>query len=294
MTSQIVEFLTPENVFLTGLQLGNPRSETCYIFIHGLGGNVFSNRGLADLLMDETSSVFPFSNRGHDLISRIKKIDKRKKKGTVSFIGGAAHEVFSECVDDIEGAVQFAKSQGAKHVILVGHSTGSQKAIYYLSKKDNQRKIHSVILLSALSDFAVTMSHTTVEDYKSLLKISEALVMQGSEHTLLPASIWPALADAQRFLSLTTPTSEEEIFSYYDPDKKSIFSNITLPLLVVFGDDDEYRDRPVKQIVEWFDTHQNSSDYSSEIVSDGTHGFDGIEKEVARIIKNFYDSSKSA
>ncbi len=287
MTSQIVEFVTPEKVLLTGLHIGNKKSKTCYIFIHGLGGNVFSSRELAQLLVDDSSSVLLFNNRGHDLICRMKKIDKRKKKGTTSFLGGAAHEVFTECVDDIAGAVQFAKTQGAQNIILVGHSTGSQKAIYYLSKKGNQQKIQGVVLLSALSDFAGILKQLDVHDYKNLLKISEALVMQGTPHQLLPTTIWPQLADAQRFLSLATPMSEEEIFSYYDHKKKSVFSRVTIPMLVLFGSNDEYRDRPISKIIQWFDTHQNSRYYHSRSIKDGTHGFDGKEKEVAKVILTF-------
>lgn len=290
MSSQIVDFITPEKVLLTGIHIGNPKSDTCYIFIHGLGGSVFSNRELADLLVSEDSSVLLFNNRGHDLISRIKKIDKRKKKGTISFTGGAAHEVFTDCVDDIAGAVQFALSQGAKKIILVGHSTGSQKAIYYLSKNNNQKRIHGAVLLSALSDFAGIMHTIPVEDYKNLLKISEALVMQGTPHQLLPTTVWPALADAQRFLSLATPMSEEEIFSYYDPNKKSIFSSITTPTLVLLGDADEYSDRPMSEIKAWFDTHQKAVQYQSKIIKDGDHGFSGKEQEVAKLIKNFHKS----
>lgn len=285
MTSQVVDFVTPENVLLTGLHIGNKKSKTCYVIVHGLGGSMFSMRELAQFLVDSNSSVLLFNNRGHDIICRMKKIDKRKKKGTTSFLGGAAHEVFTECTDDIEGAVQYAKSQGATNIVLVGHSTGSQKSVYYLSKRNNQKKVKTVVLLSPLSDFAGVISQLSVEDYKNLLKISEALVMQGTPHQLLPTSIWPQLADAQRFLSLATPMSEEEIFSYYDPSKKSIFSSISIPTLVVFGQEDEYRDRPISRIVKWFDTHQKSDKYHSVIIKNGNHGFDGLLSDVADLIK---------
>lgn len=284
MTSKVVDFITPGKVLLTGIHIGNTKSKTCYIIIHGLGGSVFSMKELAHLLVDNNSSVLLFNNRGHDIICRMKKIDKRKKKGTTSFLGGAAHEVFTECVDDIECAVQYAKSQGATNIVLVGHSTGSQKSIYYLSKRNNQKKVKAVVLLSPLSDFAGIISQLSVEDYKNLLKISEALVMQGTPHQLLPTTIWPQLADAQRFLSLATPMSEEEIFSYYDPNKKSVFSTVTIPTLVIFGQEDEYRDRPISQIVKWFDTHQKSDDYHSVIIKNGNHGFDGLLSDVADLI----------
>lgn len=286
--AEIIEFTTHQNVILTGLWLGEKQADTAYIVIHGLGGNVFSMRKLAQLLVTKNSSVLLFNNRGHDLISRVKRIDKRKKKGTTSFPGGAAHEVFTESADDIAGAVQFAQSQGAKKIILVGHSTGSQKAVYYLSKSHlGGGIVTGVILLSPLSDFAGIIDSVGLENYENLLKISKALVDSGNPHTLLPGSIWREAIDAQRFLSLYTPTSTEEIFSYVTPEKKSLYSKIKTPLLVIFGEEDEYKDRPIRQIINWFDTHQNSQSYSSIIIKNGTHGFDGQEKEVTDAIKNW-------
>ncbi|HRN96770.1 MAG TPA: alpha/beta fold hydrolase [Candidatus Levybacteria bacterium] len=284
--AEIVEFITPQKVILKGLTLGNPKAKTWYIFIHGLGGNMLSMRGLTPKLIDNTSSVLLFNNRGHDIISRIKKIDKREKSGYSSFYGGAAHEIFTDCVDDIQGAVDFVTSHGAKKIILVGHSTGSQKAIYYLSKKEKQKNISHTILLSPLSDFAGVINRVGLENYESILKIAKALVDQGSPHVLLPSSIWPEPIDidAQRFLSLYTPVSDEDIFSYPTPDKKTIFSEITLPITVILGEKDEYSDRPISEIKKWFDSHQNSSRYSSHIIRNATHGFDGTEDEVAKII----------
>lgn len=285
--AEIVEFITPDKVILTGLWLGEKQSDTAYIVIHGLGGNVFSMRELAQHLVTKNSSVLLFNNRGHDLISRIKRVDKRNKKGTTSFPGGAAHEEFIESVDDIAGAVQFAQSQGAKKIILVGHSTGCQKAVYFAARKNNQSRINGIVLLSPLSDFAGIIESVGLENYENLLKIAKALVDSGNPHTLLPGSIWREAIDAQRFLSLYTPTSTEEIFSYVTPEKKSVYSKIKIPHLVIFGEVDEYRDRPVKQILKWFDTHQNSNHYQSKIIENGTHGFDGQEKEVVNIIINW-------
>ncbi len=290
--AEIVEFTTPKNVLLTGLLLGNKKASTCYIFIHGLGGSVFSNRELAKLLANQNTSVLLFNNRGHDLIARMKRIDKRKKRGTKSFLGGAAHEVFTESADDIEGAVQFAQSQDAKHIILVGHSTGSQKAVFYAAHGKNQDKVSGLVLLSPLSDYAVIKKFTPKEDYENILKISETLINQGNHHQLLPTTIWPALADAQRFVSLATPESPEDIFSYHDPSKKSIYSKITIPLLVIVGAKDEFRDRPMRKIKEWFDKYTHSSKYFSQLIAEGTHGFDEKEKDVAKLIQNWIDAIK--
>jgi pimeloyl-ACP methyl ester carboxylesterase len=288
--AEIVDFITPHKVLLTGLLLGNKKANTTYIFIHGLGGNFFSMREIGELLVNETTNVLLFNNRGHDIISRISKVDNRKKKGRKSFLAGAAHEIFTDCVDDIEGAVEFVKSLNSKRIILVGHSTGSQKAVYYATRKQNQNKLTGIVLLSPLSDFAGILKQVSLEDFENLLKISKALVDQETPHTLLPNSIWPQTTDAQRFLSLYTPTSEEEIFSYVTPGKQTIYSKIKIPLLVILGEKDEYRDRPVKQILKWFDLHQNSKQFISCQIPNATHGFDGHEQQLRKIIEDWLNS----
>lgn len=283
--AEIVEFVTPQNVILKGLVLGNPKAKNWYVFIHGLGGNMLSINTLTSQLVDDTHAVLVFNNRGHDIISRIKKINKRKKKGVESFLGGAAHEVFSECVDDIQGAINYIQLRGANQIQLIGHSTGSQKAIFYLAHTKNPNQINKVFLLSPLSDFAGVIDQVGLENYESILKIAKALVDQGSAHVLLPTTIWPEPIDAQRFLSLYTPVSDEDIFSYPTPDKKTLVSKVTVPLTVILGEDDEYSDRPIIKIKEWFDSHQNSQEYSSHIIKNGTHGFDDKENEIISLIK---------
>lgn len=285
---ELVEFFTPEQIQLRGYILGNSNAKTWYIFLHGLGGSMLSMRTLAEELIDSSSSALLFNNRGHDIISRIKKIDKRKASGFSSFYGGAAHEIFTDCVDDIQGAINFAKEHGAKKIILVGHSTGSQKAIYYLSQNNTKKDVSHVVLLSPLSDFAGVLSRLGLEEYEMILKIAKALVDQGSPHVLLPSSIWAEPIDAQRFLSLYTPVSDEDIFSYPTPDKDTLLSVVTIPLTVILGGKDEFADRPTQEIKDWFDSKQQSVEYNSKIFSSGTHGFDGSEKSVATFIQKLH------
>jgi pimeloyl-ACP methyl ester carboxylesterase len=285
---ELVEFFTPDQIQLRGYTLGNSNAKTWYIFIHGLGGSMLSMRTLAEELIDPSSSALLFNNRGHDIIARIKKLDKRKTSGYSSFYGGAAHEIFTDCVDDIQGAVDFAVSKGAKKIVLVGHSTGSQKSVYYLSQKNSKKEVSHVILLSPLSDFAGVLNRLGLEEYEMILKIAKALVDQDSPHVLLPSSIWAEPIDAQRFLSLYTPVSDEDIFSYPTPDKDTLLSQITIPLTVILGGKDEFADRSTQEIKDWFDSKQDSVKYNSKIFSTGTHGFEGIEKSVATFIRNLH------
>lgn len=283
MDCKIIQIITPKRITLDGLWFGHENPETVLIFIHGLGGNIFSTgqRLLTPLVNNKTAILF-FNNRGHDGITRIKKIDKRKKSGTTSILGGMMHEVFTDSVDDIQGAVTLAKKAHAKHIFLVGHSTGAQKSVYYASK--NQKDISGLILLSPLSDYAGILKQTDPEILKTAEKAARALVANNTPHALLPLGCWSYPIDAQRFLSLFTPDSTEEIFCYATKRKPTTLRKIRLPTLILLGEKDEFRDRPIRLIAKWFEKHLKSLNKQVAVIPKDSHSFTENELLIQRII----------
>lgn len=74
--------------------------------------------------------------------------------------------MFEDCIYDINLAIQTAKEKGYKRIILLGHSLGCNKVIYYYYKK--QPNILGIILASAPDMIG---SHLLIEpDYEELLK----------------------------------------------------------------------------------------------------------------------------
>lgn len=280
----ITHFTTPTGVNLSGLWFGEKEAETVYIIVHGLGSSMFSNHELFLPLVSRNNSVFFFNNRGHDTITRIKKIDNRRKKGYRSILAGKAHEVFTDCADDIAGAITEVERIKPKKIILLGHSTGCQKIVYYLAKKRDKR-VSQIILLSPMSDYAGIKHSISSENLKDLQKIAQTLVQSGNLHTLLPQTIWPAVDDAQRFLSLATSTSPEELFPYSHSERKPTeLQKITIPILVILAEKDEFRDRSVKKIAAWFD-RTIKAPHKVIIISNANHSFSGYEKEVTETIR---------
>jgi acetyl esterase/lipase len=192
-----------------------------------------------------------------------------------------AHEVFTECVDDIQGAVNLLVDRGAKHIHLVGHSTGCQKIVFYLSRSRRQKRIAGAVLLCPISDYA-SARHQNEQQRKKAEIIARKFIGRKKPHALLPENAWPAPIDAQRFLSLYTPGSKEELFPYAQPRKiPRTLQKVKIPLLVVFAGDDEYRDRPSEAIAEWFRCSLRSRVSEIEIIPGAVHSFRGKEAEVA-------------
>jgi len=284
MSNTLITFLTPQKIQLHGVWLGDNKAKTVFVFLHGLGGSLFSRSPLLELLAAEkNTAVFTFNNRGYGLINSFKR--KKKKDETEYYIAGMAHELFPECLDDIDGALNYARYRGAKKIFLVGHSTGCQKSIYYLAKK-TKAKVAGVILLAPVSDYATV--NLKDKNYRKALKKAEQLKKVEKGQSLLPTNLWPHAISAQRFLSLYTPSSEEEIFSYASKRRPAILQKVTKPILAVLAELDEFNDRPVKEMRTWFDeTLASRPGYHLAIIKGSDHAFAEKERMILKEIKTW-------
>ena len=114
------------------------------------------------------------------------------------------------------------------------------------------------------------------------------MVEEGKQNELIPLDLWPEMHSAQRFLSLSTPDSEEEIFSYCQADKNpKTLRSVKTPMLVIFAGNDEYKDRPIQKIVKWFDENIKSKEYSIHVVKGAPHNMTDKEDEVVGLIRNW-------
>lgn len=282
-SAHIVEITTPKGVVLNGLWHGSPKAKKVIIWMHGLTGSAFSMKSLVDVIADSSAAVLTFNNRGFGQINTIKK---RRGNKTEYITAGTAHEVFTDCVDDIEGAVRYAKRYGAQRIYIAGHSTGCQKAIYWASR--GGKSVAGIVLLGPLSDYAGAKKTLGEVVLRKAVRHAQKLVKAGRPHELMPRALreWFA-CDAQRFLSLYTPDSKEEIFTYAQPERRArALSGVKLPLLVLLAGADEYGDRPANELAAWFE-RTIVARHTVAIVPKTQHSFKGGEKRVAKLVKEF-------
>lgn len=286
MQSKIVKIQTPRKFLLNGILLGDPNAENITIFIHGLDGDLFSQIELIEKIISKKNSVLVFNNRGSAVVSSVSQISAKERKGYKSHTIGMAHEVFTDCVDDIEGAIKCAKGFGAKKIFLMGHSTGCQKSVYYLSKKQGDI-IKGVMLLAPMSDFADTFAFTDRKTYNMAVSFARKMVENGKGHDLMPERIWPNTIDAQRFISLFTPDSVEEIFSYASNRDPKLLKKIKQPVLVVLAENDEYKDRDISLIADWFSDNMKKDNTEISIIKKAPHKFQDHVDELSKVVKNW-------
>src|SRR3989344_5803342 len=104
----LVQFATPKGVLLNGYWIGALRPKRVIVWVHGLGSSMFSKQDIARLLAKELTAVLMFNNRGHDKVASVRTTRGKYLKS------GSAHERFTDCIDDIDGAIRFAKKTGAR------------------------------------------------------------------------------------------------------------------------------------------------------------------------------------
>lgn len=283
----LVEIDTPKKFRLNGVWYGPKKAKRVIILVHGIGGNMLNavSTSCAAVLTNTETAVLSFNNRGHGMVSRAYKDAPKTKKGYVRITAGSVHEVFEDCVDDIDGAVQFARAHGGKEIYLVGHSTGCQKSMYWASKRKSAG-VKGIILLGPISDYSSMRMAVGDKMIRRGLAAAQKLIKAKKPHHLLPADLWPNMIDAQRFISLYSGKSNEEIFPYWDDARTpKALQSVHVPVLVVLAEKDEYADRTPDDLRAWFLKHVYTGE--TVIIPAVGHSFRGGEKMMAGKIAAF-------
>lgn len=263
------------------------KGKRALLLMHGLSAAFYTGMSLyeafANAVEKEGWGFALFNNRGHDLIAGVRKMDGTPPYGYSYYQAGAGQEVFEESILDIEAGIDFLVGQGFSEIVLVGHSTGANKACYFAATQKNPHVI-GVVLSGPVSD----RLHG-ITDYakfrKDLAHMHELINSGKGDELLLGYFFFPITP--KRFISLFEPRSNEDVFDYGEKEPKlKYFSQITLPLLVHLAGKDEGADRPMEEIQKAFDSHAKSPKYKSVIIPNALHRFNGNEKEaVAAIVE---------
>lgn len=283
--AHVLEIVTPKKFILNGLWFGPLKPKRAIILIHGLTSSAFGAAAIREaLLATRGTAVITFNNRGFETVTSVKQ---KNGKETIYHSAGSAHEVFADCVDDIQGAVNLVKKTGVKNIFLAGHSTGCQKSIYWASRTGG-KGVKGIILFAPISDYSSETKSDNNGRMREATALAEKLVKDGKPHELLPRSASPIMAlDAQRFLSLYTKESIEEIFPYAHDKKPTTYASVKLPILTVIAAEDEYADVPPTHMAEWFGANTSSKRFVSAIIPRVKHSFRGGEAGITTVVQKW-------
>lgn len=263
------------------------------VWIHGLGSNF--HRGykrmttLARIFNENGIAFATFDTRGRDWVAHAVKPDKRKKKGYRRITIGAGYEKFIESQYDLDAIVDYLREL-FPDVILLGHSTGANKAVYYLSKPGTQKKVKGVVLVSPVSDVPM-LKKELGEHYNEALEVAQRMIREDRGWEIVPRELSRTIYTAQRLLSLATQESSEQMFphkQFHGPLR--LFSRIKIPTLIIFGSLDDYllTDKVTTQeLLRVFTRYHKSKSFKTIVIPESDHSFIDKEEELAKFITNW-------
>lgn len=283
MNTTFVRHSTSDNLLLEGL-LSVPSSPTttAVLFIHGRGGNFYQDGFIDTLRTKCTKKGYAFlsvNTRGHDIISFISianGADKNKK-------AGSAFEIFDESRLDIAAWIDFLVGKKYTKIILVGHSLGASKVVYYIAKTKDKRVSHMV----CMSPVPLVILKGT-PGFEELMKIAKAMIKEKKADELLPKKVIGNYMSPQTFLHYVTNTKAHNIFNLYDTTKPSLLLQVTIPLLAVYGNEDEYKQYfPIEKLLKYIKEKASYSKVTTQIINGAGHSYANFEEDLARIILNW-------
>lgn len=283
-----IEFInnvyTVDGLMLPMVHFESKVKDICVICIHGMCGTIVDNyfATVWGKVLSEKNIGFIYEhNRGHSIENDIVMMDGSFKRY------GCMYEIFEDCIYDIDLAIQTAKDKGYKKIILLGHSYGCNKVIYYYYKK--HPNILGIILASAPDMIG---SHLLLEpDYKELLSEAKKNI-DNSEPTKL---LHKMIEDYMYMSSLT-------YYNWYNEnsnlDNLPVISNkehwkqfetIDVPILTFSGSNEEDYYQHLDLLK---DKALNCNNFEYKIIENTGHTYKNKEKEIANLIfewinKNF-------
>ncbi len=208
---------------------------------------------------------------------------------------GAAVEKFEDCLIDINAWVEFAIKEGHKNIILSGHSLGAEKVVYYMNHGKYADKISSIVLLGPADSHG---SHRLLDgkinprslEVETLLKESDSLIQQNKGDQFLPRNAYGSHEgimpkSAESFVNFLGPNSKVLEGLPFRTEKLEAYSIISVPILAVIGDQDEYTAIPIENALDLMRrANKNTQTFQ---LKDCDHDFQGKEEKLGEIILRF-------
>ena len=222
--AELLSFVTSDQETLHGLLFraaASAHPDVALVMIHGVAMSFYTGPlpVFAEALAGRGHHAFSINCRGHDWIAR---------GGDLTAFRGATYENFEDCVLDVDAAIDRLKQEGYTRFVLVGHSLGSVKSLYYQGTR-RRKDVVGVISCSAPRQFYAARA---IEDpeFEARMAGAERRVAEGQGEEFLWA---PASGAAGLF---TYRTYVSKYGRHETNDVRPHAARLGCPLLVTAGE----------------------------------------------------------
>lgn len=264
----------------------NKISDTVLIAITGIHGNFFSNPFYYNIGNTLTQAGIDFIYaQTNDAFGIIRTQNVRSGQEEII---GSWNERFEQTEEDVASYLDYAESQGYKHIILAGHSLGANKVIYYLSRHHDPRVEHFLLLSPANLDY---MTASVTPSQRQVIRL---LYERGESKQMLPFLL-------MGWVKCTVGTAYDWIWSgllnnvHTSPnDDFSQVSQITHTGALLIGTYDNFTDGDPSGFLRNINSHMPTADKNQLLFIERTgHTYQQKQQELAdKILQTITDWKK--
>lgn len=276
-----IEFIsdayTSDGLKLPMVHFESKKRDICVICIHGMCGTIIDNyfATVWGKLLSEKNIGFIYEhNRGHSIENDIVMKDGSFKRC------GCMYEIFEDSIYDIDLAIDVAKTKGYKRFILMGHSYGCNKVIYYYYKKNPN--ILGIILASAPDMIGSHLSAQS-DDYNELLKEAKANIDNNNPTKLLHKMVedYMYMSSGTYYNWFNKDSNLNNLPVIANPEHWNQFEVIDVPILTFSGGNevDYYLHLDLLK-----EKAINCNNFEYKIIENTGHTYKNKEEEIGKLI----------
>ena len=282
-----IEFIndayTKDNMRLPMVHYSTIEKDICVIFVHGMCQTIIDNYFtiVCGNVLSENKIGFLYAhNRGYSIEN-----DILMKNGTYTRCG-CMYELFEDCILDIDLAIEKAKELGYKRIILMGHSYGCNKLIYYYYKK--RPDILALILASAPDMIGLQLLRQ--KDYSILIKEAKENIDNGNPNKLLSNVIEDYMyMSSQTYYNWFNKNSNLDNLPVMGNSSNWYqFESIDIPILTFSGslETDNYLHLDLLK-----DKAKKCDNFEYKMIENANHFYHNKEAEISSLILNWINKN---
>jgi pimeloyl-ACP methyl ester carboxylesterase len=272
----LCEFTTADGQPLHGLLFSPDRSsdERAILLVHGVGGTFYTHPypQLAEALAGHGFTVLATNTRGHDWVTR-------GPDGAPS--AGASFEVISDCLLDLDAGLACLAEAGFGRFVVMGHSLGAVKAIYYQGHR-RRSEVAAVVACSAPKLFYSQRIQEQPDFAKNMAR-AQAMLAEGRGSDLFAATAGsgPGLFSARTYVDKYGPEEHTDL--------RRLAPSLGCPVLTIAGSAEF-----TPSFVPYAQELAQLAKGTCEILDGAPHSYEGHESQIAALVADWLKRTEPA
>lgn len=278
---------TDDDLRLMGVHYAGKK--TCVVVVHGMSGSIIENYFavvLGEKLVSQGIGLLYGHNRGYGYQSVMPKRPTAEDNGWHHERHGTMYELFEESPRDIDAWVKRARALGYERIVLMGHSLGCSKVVYYISQHPDV-DFAGVILASPPDVVGLAEMATRQPDHLELLGRARELLQLGRPYELVGGGGRNMYAlSAQTYASMfERDGAADNLPVRRNPERFEQLASITWPMLVTLGNRDDIIIRSAEEDVALIRAKATSAPACTTKIIDGAnHNYENREHDFSEVV----------